>query len=97
MDSQMYEDAPESTGAAPKAEKSSGKEDYGMVATLPKSILAGKDFKPGDEIVLKIDSIHEDEVVVSYAQEKGKEESAEQPVTAPEAKGGDDDMASMMQ
>lgn len=43
------------------------------VAILPKSILAGKDFKPGEEVVLKIVEIHDDEVVVEYAPEKGGE------------------------
>lgn len=37
---------------------------------LPKSILAGKDFQPGEEIVLKIVRIMDDQVEVSYAPEK---------------------------
>lgn len=39
-------------------------------AVIPKSLLAGKNFKPGDEVIFKIDSIHDDEVIISYAPEK---------------------------
>jgi hypothetical protein len=41
-------------------------------ALLPKSILAGKEFKVGDEVVLKIDAMYDDEIEVSYAT--GKED-----------------------
>ena len=63
---------------------------------LPKSILMGKEFKPGDEIVLKIDAIHDDEVEVSYAPEKSEahSESEEYPMEKP---AGDSEMASMME
>lgn len=89
-------------GGEPGAE---GKEGAGATATIPKALLAGKDFKPGDEIVLKIDQIHGDEVVVSYAPEKGgKEEDTPEPEgeTPPEEpegapSGAPDEMASMME
>lgn len=42
--------------------------EEGETALLPKSILAGKEFNPGDEVVLKIVRINEDEVEVSYAK-----------------------------
>lgn len=61
---------------------------------LPKSILMGKDFKPGDEIVLKIDAIHDDEVEVSYASEKGGEGKSDYGEAPP---AGDKEMASMME
>jgi hypothetical protein len=64
-------------------------EDMGeQTALLPKSILAGKDFKVGDEVVLKITGMHEGEVEVEYAPEKEKAPSA------PESQ-GDSEMASM--
>lgn len=89
-----YSDAPDS---APDKSADAPKTDEGEmpVATLPKAMLMGKDFKPGDEIVLKIDSIHDDEVVVSYAPEKPKEGEGE---GAPEPGGPppDSEMASMM-
>lgn len=58
-------------------------EGAGESAMLPKSILAGKDFNPGDEVVLKVVAIHGDEVEVEYAKE-GKD-------TKRERKGGDMD------
>lgn len=48
-------------------------EGAGESAMLPKSILAGKDFNPGDELVLKVVAIHGDEVEVEYAKEGGDE------------------------
>jgi len=56
----------------PEPEKEESSEP---TAVLPKSILAGKEFKPGDEVVLKIVSLHDDEVVVEYATEPEKKES----------------------
>ena len=44
--------------------------DEGETALLPKSILGGKEFQPGDEVVLKVVHIYEDEVEVAYAAEK---------------------------
>ncbi len=54
-------------------------EEEGTTALLPKSILAGKEFKPGDEVVLKVVHLFDDEVEVSYATEKAgeKEEGSE--------------------
>jgi hypothetical protein len=42
----------------------------GEEALLPKSILAGKEFNVGDEVVLEITSIKDDEITVKYAKEK---------------------------
>lgn len=50
-------------------------EGAGESALLPKSILAGKDFNPGDELVLKVVAIHGDEVEVEYAKESGKKDN----------------------
>jgi hypothetical protein len=65
----------------PTAESEPETEDHGedmgeQTALLPKSILAGKDFKVGDEVVLKITGMHEGEVEVEYAPEKPKASSS---------------------
>ena len=57
------EDAPQSKDEAPATE----------TALLPKSILAGKEFNVGDEVVLKIVHMYEDEVEVEYAKGEEKE------------------------
>lgn len=58
-------------------------EGAGESAMLPKSILAGKDFNPGDELVLKVVALHGDEVEVEYAKSEGGDKG--------ERKGGDMD------
>jgi hypothetical protein len=56
-----------------KGEEEDQGEDMGeQTALLPKSILAGKLFKVGDEVVLKITGMHENEIQVEYATEKSK-------------------------
>lgn len=85
MPDQMYPqpDEPDATSAAPQGADGEGEEKpddqkmEGETALLPKSILGGKEFNPGDEVVLKIVGMHEDEVEVSYASEKSG--SAEKP------------------
>lgn len=51
-----------------------GEEDSESTALLPKSILMGKKFKPGEEVVLKIVHIYDDEVEVAYAKSSDQEE-----------------------
>ncbi len=47
-----------------------GKDDYGSESALiPTALLAGKDFKPGDEVVFKIVHMYEDEVEIEYAKD----------------------------
>ena len=90
---EMFSDGP----TPPKDGMEEG--DKGEVTgILPKEILAGKDFKPGEEIVLKIVAIHDNDVEVAYASEEGKDqkegsEPKEEPMseTAPS-----NDMQSMM-
>lgn len=48
-------------------------EGAGESAMLPKSILAGKHFDPGDEVVLKVVAIHGDEVEVEYSESGTKD------------------------
>lgn len=51
------------------------KDDTGSeTALLPKSVLGGKEFKVGDEVVLKVTHIYSDEVAVEYAPEPEKKE-----------------------
>jgi hypothetical protein len=93
-----YSDTPDNESAEPTPDNESQESNESPRGLLPKSILMGKDFKPGDEIVLKIDAIHDDEVEVSYATEKkeagggGTEEAA-----APEKSSAASGMASMME
>jgi hypothetical protein len=68
-----YSDTPDNESAEPTPDNESQESNESPRGLLPKSILMGKDFKPGDEIVLKIDAIHDDEVEVSYATEKKEE------------------------
>lgn len=66
------------TAEADPEDKAEGEgEDMGeQTALLPKSILAGKSFKVGDEVVLKITGMHENEIQVEYATEKSKDSSS---------------------
>ena len=53
--------------------------DESAAATLPKSILAGKKFEVGDEVVLKITHLGDEEITVTYAPEpKEKDEPAKE-------------------
>lgn len=61
----------------------------GETALLPKSILAGKEFQPGEEVVLKVVHIYDDEVEVEYAPEK-----PETPM-GPEAMSADEEIEGM--
>ena len=48
----------------------------GTTATLPKEILMGKEFEPGDKVILRIEEIGDDSIVVSYDESgAGEEES----------------------
>lgn len=58
--------------------------DEGATALLPKSVLGGKEFKVGEEVVLKIVHEYEDEVEVAYATEKAKEPTEKAPPSADE-------------
>ena len=65
------------SASAPPETKPKPEDQDETTALLPKTILGGKEFEPGDEVVLKIVHIYEDEVEVAYAPEKGKEEGEE--------------------
>lgn len=68
----LYNDSEEST--APVQDRQSVEDSDEPTTIIPKSLLAGKHFEVGDEVVLKIVALHEDEVEVAYST--GKEDSA---------------------
>lgn len=99
MPNDYYSDAAappaEPTVPEPEPEGKEGESDSGT-AVLPMSVLGGKEWKPGEEIVLQIVQMNEDGAVVKYASEKGGEEKAT-PVEAPAPGGGNPGpMSSMM-
>lgn len=94
MAEDYYDDAAPAETSAPEE----GGEEYeteGKVYTLPKAILMGKDFQPGDELVLKIEAIHDDRIEVSYAPAKEQESAPAE--EAPPSGMGEGEMASMME
>ena len=70
MDSTMT-DGPVETAQPPKEGGEMADSETGI---LPKALMAGKDFKVGDEIVLKITRVGENDFEVAYASGEGKEE-----------------------
>lgn len=69
---------------APEQEKEVEAKDTSsdsQTAELPKAVLGGKEFKPGEEVMLQVVQVNEDSVVVKYASEEHDEEP-----TAPEPK-----------
>lgn len=76
-----------SRDTAPEAPEEGNEEPHdesGETALLPKSILAGKEFRPGEEVVLKIVRVHDDEVEVEYASEKPETENKSEDMSADE-------------
>ncbi len=71
-DTDLYDDAPMAD------EKPMGGEDKEKggetTALLPKSILAGKKFDVGDEVILKIVAMHDEEIEVEYSYEEPHKE-----------------------
>lgn len=93
--SNYYADAEPSTApdGPPDKDTSPEKEEAGdaQTAEIPKGVLGGKDFKPGEEVVMQVVQVMEDSVLVKYASQKEEEKEEEQ---APEmaqapAPGGD--------
>lgn len=79
MPMDYYNDGPTEAPAKPMDKgKAEGAQDEQhderdeKTALLPKSVLGGKEFKPGDELVLEVVQTLEDEVLVKYAS--GKDE-----------------------
>lgn len=103
----MYSDAGPATAEpttpeAPAAETEEAPEkeqaDESQTAELPKSVLGGKEFKPGEEVVLEVVQVMENSVLVKYASEKSEEEYGGETKT-PEAAGAPagGGMSSMME
>lgn len=91
MPDSYYQDDTAEPSPKPSPEGDKDEESAGASALIPKSLLAGKDFTVGDEVVLKIVHEYEDEVEVEYAPEKPKEKPTEKP--APSANDEIDMMA----
>ncbi len=85
-----YPDTGEDTQPTGEDNTPDDEQAEGETALLPKSLLAGKDLKVGDEITLKVEHIYEDEVEVCPAD--SKEEKSE-PSAMSEAQGSMDQMA----
>lgn len=87
----MYSDDPEQ-GSEPKSPQKD--EEYSGETTLvPSSLCPG--MKVGDEMVVKIVRIMDDQYEIAYAPEKGKSGPAEESEPAPAS--GKSDLASMME
>lgn len=72
-----YYDEPDDQTDRLQAESDEGNTAVGL---LPKSILMGKDASVGDELILKITAIHDDQIQVAYpddgepSEDEGEEE-----------------------
>ena len=87
----LYSDgAPEAPekAAEEKEDKPEGGDDA-IEAVLPRSILAGKTFEVGDEVILKITAMHDNEISVKYApaKESGGDKEAPTKEDAPMTEG----------
>jgi hypothetical protein len=71
--------APENTPQEPTPEESAAESE--PTAELPKSVLGGQEFKPGDEVTLRVVQVTGNSVLVSYAG--GEEEMEAPPPEAP--------------
>lgn len=70
-DTKYYPDDEPDESSPGEDDGGSGMEEGGVqTALIPKSLLMGKEFNPGDEVVLEIVHLYEDEVEVKYAPEK---------------------------
>lgn len=96
-DDSMYSDAPntEEPKGSPEGDEEGKEETEQPTALLPKSILAGKQFNVGDEVVLKITAMHGDEIQVEYAPSEKKETAG--PMEPTGEMGGDSEMGGMYQ
>src|SRR5690348_9477631 len=72
----MYSDAA-SGGKTEEPSKPEDKEE-GKSYLLPKAVLEGKEFEPGDEVVLRIVAMHDDQIEVQYAPAKEQEEEGKE-------------------
>lgn len=82
----MMTDTEEAPGAAPASPAAENPDE--PTAELPKSILAGKEFKPGEEVILKIVEVRDNSVLVAYSYGDDEEETEEEPTTEEEPAAG---------
>ena len=107
--SNYYEDAAPAPAGQPEAAEESttpetegaqeGGQDGGATAEVPKSALGGKDFKPGEEVVMQVVKVLGDSVLLKYST--GAEEEQEPPAEegigeAPPPRGGGGPMSEML-
>lgn len=98
QDDEMYSDEPAAAKATAQTEESEKPAKTSEpAAVLPRSILAGKEFNVGDELVLKITAMHEDQIEVEYASSESDQESKEGQGEMERYRGGDSEMQSMME
>lgn len=97
----MYSDAEAKEPPHDESKEQEGADAKGQEYPLPKAVLEGKDFSVGDEVVLRITAIHDDQIFVTYApakeQESGKDKGDMGGEGAMGGKGGDQEYASMME
>lgn len=74
QDDDLYSDGARGADESKSPDKSDEMQDDATEAVLPKSILAGKEFNVGDEVVLKVTAIHDDQISVKYSTAKGDDE-----------------------
>jgi exosome complex RNA-binding protein Csl4 len=94
MGPMMTDETAASAPAEAPAEVPAEPAESAPTAELPKSVLGGQTFKPGDEVTLRVMEVTENSVLVSFA---GAEETAPPeaaPAAAPPPGGG---MGAMME
>lgn len=92
------DEAEQAETAPNEADETDTGKDEGTTALLPESILAGKKFNVGDEVVLKIVHIGDGEVEVAYAPSKEKTGEGEDGSGGkPEMGAAEGDMMAMME
>lgn len=87
MSSMMMDEGPETEqAAAPPPEEpaedvseETPPEAAESTAELPRSVLGGQQFKPGDEVVLQVVKVMEDSVLVKYGSAEEDETAEEEP------------------
>ena len=72
-----YGDSESDMDEKPDMGSESESEEKDTTALIPKSLLAGKEFKPGEEIMFKIVHMYDDEVEIEYSHSDKKEEKSE--------------------
>jgi hypothetical protein len=96
----MYNDSvPKDQEAPPDPEeKNEQAEDseHETTAELPKAVLGGKDFKPGEEVMLQVVKVMEDSVLVKYSTKGEETEEAPPEEEAPPSAPQGGPMSSMM-